>query len=101
LVPELPTDIEAAFKELDTQGRRFGGLHAASGTWLGGSDSVRLAVLGIILRSMDLPETYAQARFCLYLRSNRFLDPVRRAVEAAGKEFRRELNNLYVSPVLH
>jgi nucleotidyltransferase/DNA polymerase involved in DNA repair len=101
LVPELPTDIEAAFKELDTQGRRFGGLHAASGTLLGGSDSVRLAVLGIILRSMDLPETYAQARFCLYLRSNRFLDPVRRAVEAAGKEFRRELNNLYVSPVLH
>ena len=102
LVPELPSDIEAALKELDTQGRRFGGLHAASGTLpAGGLDSVRLAVLGIILRSMDLPETYAQAKFCLYLRRNGFLDPVRKRIESQGKDFLRELNNLYVSPILH
>lgn len=101
LTPELPPDIEAAFKELDTQGRRLGGLHAASGTLLGGNDSVRLTVLGIIYRSAGLPETYAQARFCLFLRANGFLDAVRQAVESSGKDFHRELNNLYVSPVLH
>ena len=32
LVPDLPADVAAALKELDTQGRRLGGLHAASGT---------------------------------------------------------------------
>lgn len=102
LVPELPSDIEAALKELDTQGRRFGGLHAASGTLpAGGLDSVRLAVLGIILKSKNLPETYAQAKFCLYLKRNGFLDPVRTRIESQGKDFLRELNNLYVSPILH
>lgn len=102
LVPELPTDIQEALRELDTQARRFGGLHAASGTLpSGGSGSVRLTVLGIILRSMNLPATYAQSRFCLYLKNNGFHDSVKSAVEAAGKDFYRELNNLYVSPILH
>ena len=102
LVPDLPHDVTEALRELDTQGRRYGGLHAASGTLpAGGSDSVRLTVLGIILRSMDLPTTYAQARFCLYLKNNGFLDQVKASIEAAGKDFWRELNNLYVSPVLH
>jgi len=102
LVPDLPRDIEAALKELDTQGRRFGGLHAASGTLpAGGLESVRLAILGIILRSMGLPETYAQAKFCLYLKRNDFFEPIKTRIESQGKDFLRELNNLYVSPVLH
>ena len=102
LVPELPTDVQDALRELDTQGRRFGGLHAASGTLpSGGSGSVRLTVLGILLRSVGLPPTYAQARFCLYLKNNGFFDAVKAAVEGAGKDFFKELNNLYVSPVLH
>lgn len=102
LVPSLPADIEAAFRELDTQGKRLGGLHAASGTLpSGGGMSVRLIVLGIVLRSMGLPESYAQARFCLYLKHNKFFEKVKGKVEGAGKDFIRELNNLYVSPVLH
>jgi len=102
LVPSLPSEIAAALKELDTQGRRLGGLHAASGTLpAGGGGSVRLTVLGIFLRSMGLPEAFAQAKFCLYLKNNKFLDRVKEQVEKGGKDFFRELNNLYVSPVLH
>jgi len=102
LVPSLPSDIEAAFRELDTQGKRLGGLHAASGTLpSGGGVSVRLTVLGIVLRSMELPESFAQAKFCLYLKHNKFFDKVKKKVEGAGKDFFRELNNLYVSPILH
>lgn len=102
IVPHLPADVGAALKELDTQGRRVAGLHAASGTLPGGgSESVRLTVLGIVLRSVGLPETYAQAKFCLYLRNNGFYDGVKQAVEAAGRDFSRELQNLFVSPVLH
>ncbi len=102
LVQELPPEIEESLKELDTAGRRFGGLHAASGTLpAGGGDSVRMTVLGILCKSKGLPESYAQAKFCLYLKQNGFLAPVKSAVEAAGKDFFRELNNLYVSPILH
>lgn len=102
IVPHLPDDVAAALKELDIQGRRRAGLHAASGTLpAGGSDSVRLTVLGIVLRSVGLPETYAQAKFCLYLRNNGFYNGVKKAVEDKGKDFFRELQNLFVSPILH
>ncbi len=101
LVPALPHDIEAAFKELDTRGRQVGGVHAASGTLpSGGTTSVRLTILGIILRSKGLPESYAQARLCLYLKNNGFLDRVVKHVTSKGKSFTRELNDMYVSPVL-
>ncbi len=102
LVPELSSDVLAALKELDTQGRRMGGLHAISGTLpSGGTDSVKLTVLGLVLRSKGLPENFAQAKFCLYLKNNGFYDQIKAAVEAEGKDFLRELNNLYVSPILH
>lgn len=101
LVPPLPKEIEALLRELDIQGRRAGGLHAALGTLPSGSaESVRLTILGILLRSRGLPDRYAQARFCLYLKNNGFYDQVKAAVEAKGKNFLRELSDLYMSPVL-
>ena len=101
LVPRLPAEIEAALKEMDTAGRRAGGMHAAFGTLPSGSgESTRLAILGIILRSCGLPEKYSLAKFCLYLKNNGFYDQVKKEVEAGGKDFMRELNNLFVSPVL-
>lgn len=102
LVPSLPKDLAAMLRELDTQGRRLGGLHAAAGTLpQGDSRGVRLAVLGIVLRSLGLPESYAQARFCLLLRRNGFYEAVESRLRAKGRDLVRELNDLYVSPVLH
>jgi len=101
LVPRLPAEIEAALKELDTAGRRAGGMHAALGALPSGSgESTRLTILGIILRSCGLPEQYRLAKFCLYLKANSFYDQVKNEVEAQGKDFLRELNDLTVSPVL-
>ncbi len=99
---DLPDALVANLKELDTLGRRYGGLHSASGTLpSGANESVRLTVLGMIFRSKGLPEKFAQAKFCLYLKNNGFYDKVKAAVEAKGKDFFRELNDLYVSPILH
>lgn len=99
---DLPDALVANLKELDTLGRRYGGLHSASGTLpSGANESVRLTVLGMIFRSKGLPEKFAQAKFCLYLKNNGFYDKVKAAVEATGKDFFRELNDLYVSPILH
>jgi len=102
LVPSLPTELAAMLRELDTQGRRLGGLHAAAGTLpQGDSRGVRLAVLGIVLRSLGLPESYPQARFCLLLKRNGFYEAVESKLRAQGRDLVRELNDLYVSPVLH
>jgi len=99
---DLPEALVANLKELDTLGRRYGGLHAASGTLpSGANESVRLTVLGMIFRSKGLPEKFAQAKFCLFLKNKGFYDKVKTAVETKGKDFFRELNDLYVSPILH
>ncbi|MCC7315424.1 MAG: BREX system P-loop protein BrxC [Planctomycetes bacterium] len=97
----LPAEVKDLLKELSTLGKQCGGLHAAAGTLpSGGGNSVRLTVLAIIFRSKGLPDTLPQARFCLWLEKTGIYAKVRNAVEAAGKEFLRELQDLYVSPVL-
>ena len=98
---QLPDDVKEKLVELSTLGRRGSGLHAAAGTLGAGTgDSVRLALLGVVFKSKGLPEGYPQARFCLWLKKNSIYEPVRAAVETAGRNFRGELNDLYVSPVI-
>jgi len=97
----LPDEVEAQLRELDTQARRTGRpARAAAGTMLGGNDHVRQTVLSILLRACGLPAQYPQAMFCFWLREQGLLDTVRGAVEAAGRDWLRELNNLYVSPLI-
>ena len=98
----LPDDIEAQLRELDIQARRTGKAPvAAAGTLLGGSiDHVRSTVLSILLRARGWPPQYPQAQFCFWLRGQGLLKTVRGTVEASGKAWLSELNNLYVSPVI-
>lgn len=98
LVPSIPEDLHDLLRELDTAGKRAGGLIAAAGALPSGTtDNVRLTILGILLRAAGLPEQYPQACFCLWLHSLGHFDKVKAEIEAAGKSFDRELNNLYVS----
>ena len=98
IVPAMPDELRELLRELDTAGRRGGGLLAAAGSLPSGStDQVRLTILGILLRAVGLPEQYPQARFCLWLHAQGHFDKVKKSVEAAGKVFDKELNNLYVS----
>ena len=98
LVPSLPEELNALLRELDVAGRRAGGLLAAAGSLPSGTtDNVRLTILGILLGATGLPEQYPQAKFCLWLHSQGHFEAVKSAIEAAGKLFERELNNLYVS----
>jgi hypothetical protein len=98
IVPAMPDELRELLRELDTAGRRAGGLLAAAGSLPSGTtEQVRLTILGILLRAVDLPEQYPQARFCLWLHAQGYFDRVKTSVEAAGKTFFKELNNLYVS----
>ena len=99
----LPQGVSDQLKELSTQAKRHGGLHAASGT-LGASSrdkSVRMALLGIVFKSAGLPEQYPVARFVLWLRHEGIAETVRGYVEQAGFDWQEELDNFYVAEGLH
>jgi hypothetical protein len=101
LVTDLPAGVKAQLKELDTAGRRHGGLLAAAGALPSGStDTVRLTILSIILRAAGLPGQFAQASFVLWLHEQGYLDAVKSAVTAGGRAWEKEVNNLYVSPFI-
>ncbi len=98
---KLSTNVKDTLKELATNAKRRGGLHAAAGTLgAGAGDSVRLEVLSIIFRSVGLPEHYAGACFVMWLRHEGLEDDVRKQIARAGRDFDLELANLYVSEVM-
>ena len=100
-IARLPDNVRDLLKELTTQGKRLGGLRAASGK-LGASasESVRVALQEIIFRSAGLPEKYHHGRFVLWLKGKGLFDALKAEVEAKGESFERELKEMYVSPVL-
>ena len=102
LVLELPDEVKAQFRELDTLAARSGKpLMAASGAMPSGAkDAVRKTVLAILLKAVGMPEKVPQARFCFWLREKGYLDAVRSAVEAEGSRWLDELDELYVSPLI-
>lgn len=98
----LPQNISDHLKELTIQGKRHGGLHAASGTLgAGASGSVRLALLRIVFKSAGLPEEYPVARFVMWLKGEGIYGEVRGAVENSGYSWQEELDNFYVAEGLH
>lgn len=98
LLPSMPDELRSLLRELDTAGKRAGGLLAAAGALPSGTtDQVRLTILSVLLRGVGFPDQYPQTQFCLWLHDQGWFDQVKAAVEAAGKQWSSELNNLYVS----
>lgn len=99
---DLPESVRTYLRELNIQGKKHGGLHAASGT-LGAaaSGSVRLALLRIVFKSVGLPENYPVARFVMWLESEGILQTVRELVTRDGYDWQEELDNFYVAEGLH
>ncbi len=101
-IANLPLNIRDSLKELSTKAKRYGGLHAASGTLgAGASGSVRLALLRIVFKSAGLPEQYPVARFVMWLRHSGLYEQVRGCVEKSGLDWNEELDNLHVAEGLH
>lgn len=95
---KLPTSVFEQLKELSTQGKRYGALHAAAGKLgAGAGDKVRLALLGIIFKSKGLPEQYNQAQFVLWMQREAIVANVESALQAAGRSLAQELPHMYVS----
>jgi hypothetical protein len=98
----LPDSVKDLLMELSTQGKRLGGLHAASGTLgAGASGSVRLALLRIIFKSVGLPENYAAAKFVLWLKKEGKYETVRSLVEKGGNKWDEELVHFQVADAIY
>lgn len=97
-IAELPQEIKSHFIELSVQSKRYGGLHAASGTLgSGANNNVRMALLNIVFKSAGLPEQYHQARFVMWLKKQGIFEQVKAHVETEGSDWDRELSDLYMS----
>ena len=97
-IAKLPTGVFEHLKEVSTQGKRHGGLHAAAGKLgAGAGDRVRLALLGIVFKSKGLPEQYNQAQCVLWLKREGLLEAVEGELQQAGCTLGRELMDMYVS----
>lgn len=97
-IAKLPTGVFEHLKELSTQGKRHGGLHAAAGKLgAGAGDKVRLALLGIVFKSKGLPEQYNQSQLVLWMKREGILDAVEAELKAAGRSLAQDLPHMYVS----
>ncbi len=101
VVRNLSSAIDADLRELSTEGKRKGGLWAATGTLgAGAGGSFRLAFLGVVFSAARLPTTnYAAARFVLWLQKQGLYD---RFCARLAEENRRldEFAEFLVSPVI-
>lgn len=101
LVSNLPPEIDELLKELDTEAKRHGGIHAAAGTMgEGGVRLVRLSVLGVIFRSLGLPGAFHQTSFILWLKQKGYYTSVKHHLESSGTNLEKELPHLFVSTEL-
>lgn len=101
-IADLPEHVNDLLKELSTQSKRHGGLHAVSGTLgAGASGSVRLALLQVIFKSVGLPGMYPVARFVMWLKKEGIYEQVRAHVEKNGGNWEEELDNFYVAEGLY
>lgn len=95
---KLPTGVFEHLKELSTQAKRYGSLHAAAGKLgAGAGDKVRLALLGIIFKSKGLPEQYNQAQFVMWMQQEGIHAVVENELQAVGRSLAQELPHMYVS----
>lgn len=101
LVPDLPDAARAALKELEGEATRAGGAFAAAGSMLSGQgERPRHSVLSIILKAAGLPGDYGRARFMLFLKDRVIEAEIRAALEKEGGTLEKEVEDLFVSPLI-
>jgi hypothetical protein len=97
----LPATVTDLLKELNSAAKRHGGLHAVAGDLrTEANTSIRLALLGILFKSVGLRSDYSRACFQMWLRDEGLETGVREFIAQAGGDFDRELTNLFVSPLM-
>ncbi|GEO03357.1 hypothetical protein AAE02nite_10210 [Adhaeribacter aerolatus] len=96
----LPDDVNDLFVELDRKQKLYGKLSVAGTLKDFPSHDIRYSFLQLFLNALKLPQQYHHFKFVYWARQEGILDELKALVEAEGKDFRKEYENLFVSSVL-
>ena len=99
-IKKLPVEVSDKLVELDRIQNRIGRL-AVSGTLKDfPSTDIRYSFFQLFLNALGLPSLYHHFRFIHWLKQEGIYKGLKDYIEAAGKNFKKEYQNLFVSPYI-
>lgn len=99
-IKQLPDDVNDLLIELDRKQRIYGKL-AISGTLKDfPSADIRYSFLQLFLNKLGLPAQYHHFKFVYWAKQEGIYDDLKAILEAQGKNFKHEYENLFVSSAL-
>lgn len=99
-IKPLPQDIQDLFVEIERKQKIQGKLSIAGTLRDFPSRDIGYSFLQIFLNSLGLPQQYHHFKFVYWAKKEGIYDNLKVLVEAAGRELKKEIENLYVSTVL-
>lgn len=99
-IKPLPQDVNDLFIELERK-QKISGLLSISGTLKDfPSADIRYSFLQLLLNELELPQQYHHFKFIYWAKQEGIYDKLKSIIEAQGKDFKKEYENLFVSSVL-
>lgn len=99
-IKPLPQDIHDLFVEIDRKQRIQGKLAIAGTLRDFPSKDIRYSFIQLLLNNLGLPPQYHHFKFVYWAMGEGIYENLKALVEAAGKDFKKEVENLFVSTVL-
>lgn len=99
-IKSLPQDIKDLFVEIERRQNIQGRLTVAGTLRDFPSKDIRYSFLQILLNSLGLPQQYHHFKFVYWAKTEGIYDKLKVIVEASGRDLKKEIENLYVSPIL-
>ena len=96
----LPVDVNDLFIELERK-QQINGRLSVSGTLKDfPSADIRYSFLQLFLNALGLPQQYHHFKFVYWAKQEGIYDQLKTMVEAQGKDFKKEYENLFVSSTI-
>ncbi len=99
-IKPLPADIQELLVEIGLKQKTHGRLSVAGTLRDFPSKDIRYSFLQLLLNTLGLPAQYHHFKFIHWAKGEGIYDNLKALVESAGKDFKKEVENLFVSPVL-
>jgi len=99
-IKPLPQEIQDLFVEIDRKQKIQGRLTIAGTLRDFPSKDIRYSFLQILLNALGLPQQYHHFKFVYWTKAEGIYDSLKSLVEASGKDFRKEVEQMFVSTVL-
>lgn len=96
----LPQDIHDLFVELDRKQKIQGKLSIAGTLRDFPSSDIRYSFIQLLLNNLGLPSQYHHFKFVYWAKTEGIYDDLESLVKAAGKDLKKEIENMFVSSVL-